>query len=32
MGNILLLAVKNGHGDWTYNPPATSGWKRTCTS
>ena len=22
MGNILLLAVRNGHGEWTYNPPA----------
>jgi voltage-gated potassium channel len=23
MGNILLLAVRNGHGEWTYNPPAS---------
>jgi uncharacterized protein with PhoU and TrkA domain len=22
MGNILLLAVRNGQGEWIYNPPA----------
>ncbi len=22
MGNILLLAVRNAHGEWIYNPPA----------
>ncbi len=22
MGNILLLAVRTGHGEWTYNPPS----------
>jgi len=21
MGNILLLAVRDGNGEWTYNPP-----------
>jgi voltage-gated potassium channel len=23
MGNILLLAVRNGQGEWIYNPPAS---------